>query len=144
MKTMKKIIASMLAVAAIASFAAVPASAASDSGELNDLIYYTVQLRKPILWDGVKGCSNFTFHVDYDWIQSGINGSSYVRMTANDWGFSDTKSARVAKGTNYANTGDLEAAGYRSGVQSWHNGSICYKGTNNLMMELPSEVHLSV
>lgn len=144
MKSFKKVLAGALAVATIATCAVMPASAASKSGSLNDLIYYTVELKKPFLFGDAKGSSNFTFYVDYEWIQEGINGSSYIRMIANDYGFSDSKHARVAKGTNYANTGDLKSTGYRTGVKSWHNGSICYRGTSNLMMELPSEINLSV
>ncbi len=129
MKSLKKVLAGALAVAAIATCAVMPASAASKSGSLNDLIYYTVELKKPFLFGDARGSSNFTFAVDsYDWIQEGINGSSYIRIIANDYGFSDSKHARVAKGTNYANTGDLKSTGYRTGVKSWHNGSICYRG----------------
>lgn len=145
MKLLKKTLAGILAITAISACAIVPASAASKSGSLNDLIYYTVELKKPLLFGDAKGSSNFTFAVDsHNWIKEGINGSSYIRIIANDYGFSDSKHARVAKGTNYANTGDLKATGYRSGVKSWHNGSICYRGTNRLMMELPSEINLSL
>ena len=144
MKSFKKILASTLTVAAIATCLAVPASAARVSDSLDERFHYTVELKKPFLFGDTRGSSNFTFAVDYEWIREGINGSAYIRMRSDDWSFSDSKTARVAKGTNYAQTGDLKATGHRSGVHSYHNGSLCYRGASKLMMELPSEIHLSV
>ena len=144
MKSLKKLLAGTLAVAAIATCAVLPASAARESGSLGELMHYTVELKKPFLFGDARGSSNFTFAVDYDWIQEGVNGSSRVYIYSDDYVFAETKTARVAKGTNYAQTGDLKATGYRTGVNSRHNGLLCYRGTNNLMIGLPSDICFSV
>lgn len=100
MKSFKKILASTLTVAEIATCLAVPASAARVSDSLDERFHYTVELKKPFLFGDTRGSSNFTFAVDYEWIREGINGSAYIRMRSDDWSFSDSKTARVAKGTN--------------------------------------------
>lgn len=117
------------------------AGAISHSSSQGD-IAYTMQLRVPWLWDGMKGCSNVTFMApDLDWIQSGIYGYSYVYMAAHSKPWSDDKKGWVAKGTNYGHTGDLEAptsqAPVNEGVHSSHQAWIAWEGTTQMMAELP-------
>mgnify|MGYP006976966869 CR=1 FL=1 len=138
----KRIITCLLAVC-LFGISSLTALAADQSGNVGEVIYYRMELRTPWLWDGVKGQSNATFKVDYNWIQSGINGNAYIYIHSNDWNFSASKYGYVKKGTNNAETGDVEASGYRKDVTSTHDCAL-YRQGGGLYMELPSDIILKV
>ena len=138
----KRIIAGLMVIGLMSAFS-ITSLAASQSGNVGEVIYYRMELRKPLLWDGVKGQSNATFAVDYSWIQAGINGNAYIYMNSHDWAYTGSKIAYVKKGTNYAEPGDLEASGYRKNVRSVHDCAL-YRQSGGLYMELPSDIILNV
>lgn len=142
MKSVKKIISSLVLVLVISAVCGLSVSAARAQGTIGDAnnptAVYDYSFKNPFFpWSCVKGYTNTTFLVSQSTINTGFDAYSYICGTSDDGLASAEKTAYVEKGTNYAQTGDISLDGYTKNCHSTHR-SVYPKGNIDFSKSLNS------